>query len=96
MKNRSAVGSRFLAWLTVLTIGALAAGCGGGGGQDPILGGGGNPALAPTVTTTTPLPNAINVLPTTTVITTTFSKAMDASTINAATFRVTDNGKNDW
>lgn len=70
-------------------LAALLAGC-GGGNLDPILG---TPGLgqAPTVTTTVPADGATGICPTSSA-TTTFSDAMDATTINATTFTVTDAG----
>ncbi len=75
---------RALPWLMALLLSALAAGC-GGSGQDPILGvGAGTATLVPTVTAVTPLPNAVGVAINTTMITATFSKPMDAATLNGA------------
>lgn len=67
---------------------AVLAGCGGGdGGREPILGGSGGLAQpTPTVTAVTPAVNATNVAVNTRVLTATFSKAMDASTLTANTF----------
>jgi hypothetical protein len=78
---------RYLAWFAVV-LSTLLAGCGGGGdgGRDPILGGGGTAILVPAVSAVTPLSNATGVPVNTSVITATFNKAMDASTISASTF----------
>ena len=69
-------------------LAALLAAC--GGGLDPVLG---SPPIgsAPTVTATVPADGATGICPTNSA-TTTFSEAMDASTINATTFTVTDAG----
>ena len=77
-----------IALMPVLLAG-LVAGC-GGGNLDPILG---TPGIgqAPTVTTTVPADGATGICPTNSA-TTTFSEAMDATTINATTFTVTDAG----
>ena len=76
-----------VALIPVLLAG-LVAGC--GGGLDPVLG---TPPIgrAPTVTTTVPADGATGICPTSSA-TTTFSEAMDATTINATTFTVTDAG----
>lgn len=70
-------------------LAALLAGC-GGGNLDPVLG---TPGIgrAPTVTVTVPADGATGICPTSSV-STTFSDAMDATTINATTFTVTDAG----
>ena len=67
---------------------AVLAGCGGGdNGKEPILGGSGGLAQStPTVTAVTPAVNATNVAFNTKVLTATFSKAMDASTLTANSF----------
>jgi hypothetical protein len=89
--------SRFLTWFMAFMLTAFAAGCGGGGGgKDPILGGGGGvtaPAVAPTVTSTTPA-NKDTGVATNTKINAVFSEAMDASSIvtPATTFSVTGPG----
>ena len=78
--------SRGLSWAMALMVAALATGCGGGGGdggRDPILGAPG--ALAPTVIAVTPARDATNV-PTNTVVTATFNKAMDPATLTPASF----------
>src|ERR1035437_3968605 len=75
-----------LTWFTALLLVALAAGCGGGGGRDPILGGGDNAVLAPMVTAVTPLPNAIGVPINIKVLTATFTKAMEPTTLTSASF----------
>ena len=75
--------SRLAHWLTALAIGALA-GC--GGSQAPILGAGGPPPRAPAVISVLPLANAVAVPVTTRTLTVNFSKAMDASTLNATSF----------
>lgn len=51
----------------------------------------GGDAVAPTIATTSPLPGATGVC-TSKIVSATFSEPMDVSTINTATFRVTDNG----
>lgn len=79
--------SRYLKWPAALLIGALLAACGsGGGGQDPILGGGPGTDLAPTVISVTPLNGATGVPFANRTVTATFSKAMDAATLTAASF----------
>lgn len=86
--NRHQGITRPLAWLMTLLLAVLVAGCGGGGGggQDPILGGAGNPALVPTVTAVTPLPNAVGVPLNTKAITAAFTKAMDSTTLTPTSF----------
>ena len=85
------IPSRVMPWLTALTLGALAAGCGGGGagGQAPILGGVTIAPVAPMVTAVTPLPNASGVPVNTKVITAAFTKAMDPGTLTTANFTLT-------
>ena len=81
--------SRYLKWPAALLMGALLAACGsggGGGGQDPILGGGPGTDLAPTVISVTPLNGATGVPFANRTVTATFSKAMDAATLTAASF----------
>ena len=78
--------SKGLASVLTLLLLAMATGCGSGGGQDPILGAGGDPQLAPTVTATTPLRNATGVPISTSTITATFSKAMDAASLTTSSF----------
>lgn len=70
-----------------LMLAATLASCGGGdGGKDPILGGSGVTATGPTVTATAPTPNATAVPVNTKVVTAAFSRPMDATTLNAASF----------
>ncbi|MGA7965051.1 MAG: Ig-like domain-containing protein [Gammaproteobacteria bacterium] len=73
--------------VTVAMLPALLAGC-GNNGRDSILGNGGNPALAPTVTAVTPLNGATSVPLNNPLITATFSKDMDPSTITSASFTI--------
>jgi hypothetical protein len=75
--------TRRLPWVMALLLSALVTACGGGGGggRGPILGAPG--ALAPTVISVTPARDATNV-PTNTLVTATFNKAMDPATITAA------------
>jgi hypothetical protein len=80
--------SRFLTWIMVLLLSALAAGC-GGGGKDPILGIGGIAALSPTVTATAPLATTpiVTGVAINSKITATFSKDMaEATIISPSTF----------
>ena len=70
-------------------FGLMVAGCsGGGGGQDPILGSGGIVPVgpAPTVTAVSPAANALAVPTNLKKLTAAFSKAMDATSLTAATF----------
>ncbi len=77
---------RILPWFTALFLTILAAGC-GGSDQAPILGAGGDVAtLVPTVTAVAPLPNAVGVSVNTKVVSATFSKAMDPTTLSSASF----------
>ena len=78
--------SKGLAPVLTLLLLVMATGCGSGGGQDPILGAGGDPQLAPTVTATTPIRDATAVPISTSTITATFSKAMDAASLTASSF----------
>jgi hypothetical protein len=80
--------SRGLAWSATLLLSTLVAGCGGGGGRSPILGTGGSPALAPTVTSVVPAPNATGVAINGTLITATFSEPVNPIT-GTASFTVT-------
>lgn len=77
--------TKSLMWFMALLLAAFVAGCGGAGGQDPILGTGGG-ALAPTVTSVAPLPNATAVPINTKIITAAFSKAMDQATLTPTSF----------
>lgn len=83
IKNTLKKPSPGLPWAMALLLTGLLTGCGGGGsdGRDPILGAPG--ALAPAVTAVTPVRDATNV-PTNTLVTATFNKAMDPATITAA------------
>ena len=81
--------SRSLAWTAALLLSTLVAGCGGGGGgRSPILGTGGGPALAPTVTSVVPAPNATGVAINGTLISATFSEPVNPI-IGTASFTVT-------
>lgn len=86
--NKLDIQFGFLSRLMILMFSVLAAGC---GGQDPIFGGGGKLAsLAPTVTATTPLattPMATDVA-INSKITATFSKDIDAATVNNTSFTI--------
>ena len=76
-------------WFIAFLLSALVAGCSGGsGGQDPILGTIGIPplGLAPTVTAVSPVNNALAVPINTKKFTAAFSKAMDPTTLTAASF----------
>lgn len=76
-------------WLAGAAMAAMLAACGGGGGdngRDPILGGGGVAELAPVVTAVVPIQNSVGVPTNTRVISASFSKPMDVSTINATNF----------
>ncbi len=77
--------SRFVTWFLAFVLGALTAGC-GGGGQSAVPGGDGSATFAPTVTLVGPLLNAADVPINTKIITASFTKAMDASTLTAASF----------
>lgn len=83
--NKSESCSRGLKWTAALLLAAVAAGC-GGGGQDPILGANViNPSLTPAVTLTTPIAlNATGVC-LQSIVSATFSKAMNPQTIVSAT-----------
>ena len=76
------------AWGIAVLLGILVAGCSGGGGQDPILGTGGVTPIgvAPTVTAVSPGINALAVPINTKKITAAFSKAIDPTTLTAASF----------
>jgi hypothetical protein len=79
-------GYKPLRWLMALLLVAFVAGCGnGGGGRDPILGGGGK-SPAPTVTAVTPANIATAVPINIKIITAAFSEAMNATTLNTASF----------
>ena len=76
-------------WFIAFLLSALVAGCSGGsGGQDPILGTVGIAPLgvAPTVTAVSPVNNALAVPINTKKFTAAFSKAMDPTTLTAASF----------
>lgn len=74
-------------WVFASVALAVLAGCGGGDGKEPILGGSGGLAqTAPTVTAVVPAANATNVAFNTKVLTASFSKAMDATTLTANSF----------
>ena len=84
--NTPKTASRGLPWAMALLLSATLSACGGGGGdggRDPILGAPG--ALAPLVISVTPAPGATNV-PTNTVVTATFNKAMDPATLTPSSF----------
>lgn len=80
--NKLKTHSRGLTWSMALLLSAAVTACGGGGdgGRDPILGA--PAALAPTVIAVSPLRDAANV-PTNTLVTATFDKAMDPASITA-------------
>ena len=82
--------SKCMAWSATLLLSILLAGCGGGGGggRGPILGTGGSPALAPTVTSVVPAPNATGVAINGTLITATFSEPVNPIT-GTASFTLT-------
>lgn len=82
--NRFDSFSRVVPWCMALLLGTVVAGC-GGGGQEPILGGG-VATLAPSVTAVTPLAGATLVPVSTRTLTASFSKAMDPSSLTAASF----------
>jgi Ice-binding-like/Bacterial Ig-like domain len=75
-------GYKPLRWLMALLLVAFVAGCGnGGGGRDPILGGADvGKATAPSLISTFPVNGAVAV-PTNTVSTATFNKAMSSATV---------------
>ena len=76
-------------WFIALLLTALVAGCGGGDNNpSPGVPSSGD-VVAPTVTSTVPA-NAATGVPINRKITASFSEAMDAATITAATFTVTD------
>lgn len=75
--------ARVLPRFITLLMSALVAAC-GGGGSNPTLGAGSVAVLAPTVAAVTPLPNVTGLPVNTKIITASFSKAMDATTLTAA------------
>lgn len=84
--NKLKTHSRGLTWSMALLLSAAVTACGGGGGdggRDPILGAPG--ALQPMVISVTPARDATNV-PTNTVVTATFNKAMDPATLTPTSF----------
>lgn len=87
MKNIKVI-SRRSPWLMVIGISRLVTAC-GGGGQAPILGAGDiSPVTVPTVTSVSPVPNAQGVAVNTKIITASFSKPMDTTTLTASSFSV--------
>jgi len=75
-----------LPWFAAFFLSVLVAGC-GGSGQAPILGIGSDVAtLAPTVTSVAPLANAVAVPVNTKVISASFSKPMDPSSLTGSSF----------
>jgi Ice-binding-like/Bacterial Ig-like domain len=78
--------SRRAAWLMVLLLSTLAAGC-GDGGREGVLGSVAAP-VGPRVTAVTPIDHASGVV-TSTAIVATFTQDMAPTTISAATFTVT-------
>lgn len=82
-KSTTHLLTRFMALLLV----AFVAGCGGGGGGGSVVA----DTTAPTVSFTAPADTAINVALNANV-TATFSEAMDAATITATTFTLTQAG----
>jgi hypothetical protein len=79
-------------WISAFLLVVLAAGCG-----DSDKGGSpGSPLTAPTVTSETPTAGSTVVCPNVTIITATFSKAMNPVTINTSTFTLanTSSGAN--
>jgi Ice-binding-like/Bacterial Ig-like domain len=82
-------GYKPLRWLMALLLVAFVAGCGnGGGGRDPILGGADvGKATAPSLISAFPVNGAVAV-PTNTVSTATFNKAMSPATV-VTSFTVT-------
>jgi len=78
-------------WIPVFLLAVLMAGCGDPDKNAGSLGPG-SPLVPPTVTTVTP-PNASTlVCPNTALVTATFSKPMNAATINTTTFTLTMGG----
>ena len=78
-------------WLAAILVGAVAACGGGGGGRDPILGFPGTPGTPlapPTVTAVAPANNATGVATNNTLVTASFSEAMNPIT-GTASFTVT-------
>src|SRR4051812_24161664 len=76
--------------LVVLMVAAFQIGCG-----DPdanIVANPGSPVTPPTITSMTPPAGSAGVCPNNTIITATFSKPMNAATINTSTFTVTSAG----
>jgi hypothetical protein len=78
-------------WIPALLLVVIAAGC---GDHDKNSSGGppGGPLTPPTVVSETPLTGATGVCPNNALITATFSKAMNAATINTTTFTLTIGG----
>src|SRR5947209_4911189 len=79
-----------IAILILMSLTAFEMGCG-----DPdanIVANPGSPVTPPTVTSVTPPAGTAGVCPNNTIITATFSKPMNAATINTSTFTVTSAG----
>lgn len=83
---------RNLKLLSMAFLIALAIGATGCGDDDRDSGSAANLITPPTVIAVTPPSGAIDVCPNTAVITATFSKAMNAATLNTSTFTVTGTG----
>jgi hypothetical protein len=73
-------------WIPAFLLAVVMAGC---GDADTNAGGATSPFSAPTVVSETPTPGFTILCPNIAVITATFSKAMDATTINTSTFTLT-------
>ena len=90
--NRFGSPLKPLLWLMAILLAAFVSGCGSGGGDGAIAPGpGAADTTRPTVTSSTPADVAIGVS-THGNITATFSEAMNAATINNATFTLTQGG----
>jgi hypothetical protein len=76
-------------WISAFLLAVLVAGC-GDSDKGANTGNPSNPLTPPTVTSVTPPSGSAVVCPNTPVITATFSKAMNALTINTATFTLAD------
>jgi hypothetical protein len=75
-------------WISAFLLAVLAAGC-GDSDKNANAGNPGDPLTPPTVTFVTPPDGSTLVCPNTAVITATFSKAMNATTIDTTTFTLT-------
>lgn len=78
-------------WILVLLTLMFAIGC-GDPDKNANAGKPGDPLSPPTVTAVTPPDSATAICPNTTIVTATFSKAMNPATINSSTFTVTGAG----